>query len=59
MIKLKSIRHTGVPVMDVDKAREFYDQAVQWMDAQKTNDRVLRLSRTEATELLAVKPIVP
>jgi len=24
MIKLKSIRHTGVPVMDVDKAREFY-----------------------------------
>lgn len=24
MIKLKSIRHTGVPVMDVEKAREFY-----------------------------------
>jgi catechol 2,3-dioxygenase-like lactoylglutathione lyase family enzyme len=24
MIKLKSVRHTGVPVMDVDKAREFY-----------------------------------
>ena len=24
MIKLKSIRHTGVPVMDVDKAKAFY-----------------------------------
>jgi len=28
MIKLKSIRHTGVPVMDVEKAREFYGEVL-------------------------------
>jgi uncharacterized protein HemY len=38
-----------------DKAREFYDQAVQWMDKnQPTNEELLRF-RAEAAELLGVK----
>lgn len=28
MIKLKAIRHAGVPVTDVDKAREFYGEVL-------------------------------
>jgi glyoxylase I family protein len=32
MIKLKSIRHTGVPVLDVDKAREFYGDVLGFQE---------------------------
>jgi catechol 2,3-dioxygenase-like lactoylglutathione lyase family enzyme len=32
MIKLKSIRHTGVPVMDVEKAREFYGEILGFQE---------------------------
>ena len=38
-----------------DKAREFYDRAVQWMDKnQPTNEELLRF-RAEAAEQLGVK----
>ncbi|HUE74171.1 MAG TPA: protein kinase [Pirellulaceae bacterium] len=38
-----------------DKAREWYDKAVQWMDKHQPNDEELRRFRAEAAELLGVK----
>jgi uncharacterized protein HemY len=37
-----------------DKAREFYDQAVQWTDKNKPTDETLRRFRAEAAELLGL-----
>jgi glyoxylase I family protein len=39
MIKLKSIRHTGVPVMDVDKAREFYGSVLGFTEIPRPEIR--------------------
>ena len=38
-----------------DKAREWYDRAVQWMDKNKPTNNELRHFRTEASELLELK----
>jgi len=40
---------------DKDKAREWYDKAVQWMEKNKPNDEELRGFREEAAKLLGVK----
>ena len=39
MIKLKSIRHTGVPVIDVDKAREFYGDVLGFTEIPRPEIR--------------------
>ena len=39
MIKLKSIRHTGVPVMDVEKAREFYGEVLGFQEIPRPEIR--------------------
>jgi catechol 2,3-dioxygenase-like lactoylglutathione lyase family enzyme len=39
MIKLKSIRHTGVPVMDVDKARGFYGEVLGFKEIPRPEIR--------------------
>ena len=38
-----------------DKAREWYDRAVQWMDKNQPTNEVLRRFRVEAAELLERK----
>jgi Tfp pilus assembly protein PilF len=38
-----------------DKAREWYDRAVQWMDNNQPTNEELRRFRVEAAELLGVK----
>jgi tetratricopeptide (TPR) repeat protein len=38
-----------------EKAREWYDRAVQWMEKNQPNDEELRRFRAEAAELLGVK----
>jgi superkiller protein 3 len=38
-----------------DKAREWYDRAVQWMDKNQPKDEELRRFRAEASELLELK----
>jgi uncharacterized protein HemY len=38
-----------------DKARDFYDRAVQWTDKNKPGDETLRRFRAEAAELLELK----
>jgi len=38
-----------------DKAREFYDRAVQWMEKNRPNNKELRRFRAEAAELLELK----
>ncbi len=38
-----------------DKARDWYDRAVQWMDKNQPTDEDLRRFRAEAAELLGVK----
>jgi hypothetical protein len=38
-----------------DKAREWYDRAVQWMDNNQPTDEELRRFRVEAAELLELK----
>src|SRR5262249_36137033 len=38
-----------------DKAREWYDKAVGWMDKNEPKDEELRRFRTEALQLLEVK----
>jgi tetratricopeptide (TPR) repeat protein len=40
---------------EIDKARDWYDRAVQWADKNKPKDELLRRSRTEAAELLELK----
>jgi serine/threonine protein kinase/tetratricopeptide (TPR) repeat protein len=37
-----------------DKAREFYDQAVQWTDTNRPRDEELRRFRAEAAELMGI-----
>jgi tetratricopeptide (TPR) repeat protein len=39
---------------DKDKARTWFDQAVQWMDKNQPNNEELRRFRAEATELLGI-----
>jgi len=39
MIKLKSIRHTGVPVMDVDKAKAFYGDILGFQEIPRPEIR--------------------
>jgi hypothetical protein len=38
-----------------DKAREWYDRAVQWMDKNQPKNDELRRFRAEAAELLELK----
>ena len=38
-----------------DKAREWYDRAVQWMDKNQPKNEELRRFRAEAAELLELK----
>jgi hypothetical protein len=38
-----------------DKARRYYDRAVQWMEASALNSQELRPLRAEAERLLGVK----
>lgn len=42
-----------------DKAREWYDKAVQWMDKNKPQDEELKRFRSEAEELLGIKTVNP
>jgi hypothetical protein len=38
-----------------DKARRYYDEAVQWMDKHAPQHRDLRRFRTEAAQMLGIK----
>jgi hypothetical protein len=38
-----------------EKARQWYDKAVEWMEKNQPNDEDLRRFRTEAEELLKTK----
>ena len=38
-----------------DKARAWYDRAVQWMNKNQPNNRELRRFRAEAAELLELR----
>jgi len=40
---------------DKEKARQWYDKAVEWMDKNKPQDDELRRFRTETAELLEIK----
>jgi serine/threonine protein kinase/predicted Zn-dependent protease len=40
---------------DRDKSRAWYDQAVQWMEENRSQDEELRCFRAEAAELLGIK----
>ena len=42
-------------MFSVDKAREFYNRAVQWMEKNQPNNEELRRFRAEAAGLLELK----